>query len=70
LDDLRAARPELGLALYAYTPGGHLTLEILHGGETFVFTGATEHDAIEAAFPSPPEAEQPSPPPAASSIFD
>ncbi|MGO3930834.1 hypothetical protein [Rhodopseudomonas pseudopalustris] len=67
LDDLRAARPELSLALYAYTPGGAVTLEILHDGQSYKFTGATVAEAILAAFAPPPEAA-PSPPD--SDIFD
>lgn len=68
LDDIRAERPELGLALYAYDPGGIVTLEVLHGGETFTFTGATESDVINAAFP--PAQEAAAPPPSTNSIFD
>jgi hypothetical protein len=52
LDDLRAARPELGLALYAYTPGGAVTLEVHSDGEVYSFTAATEAEAIASAFPS------------------
>lgn len=51
LDDLRAARPSLGFALYAYTPGGDVTLEIHDGGEVFTFAAPTEGEAIASAFP-------------------
>ncbi|MDI1263893.1 MAG: hypothetical protein PS018_11610 [bacterium] len=67
LDDLRAQRPDLSLALYAMTPGGGVTLEIYDDGQVYTFTGATEAEAILAAFPPPPET-----PPATTpdSVFD
>lgn len=55
LDDLRAARPDLALAVFAMEPGGAVTLEIYDGGQVYSFKGETEADAILAAFP--PEAE-------------
>lgn len=54
-DDIRAAYPALGLALYAYEPGV-VTLELLHDGNTLQFTGPTAQAAIDLAFP-PPTAE-------------
>jgi hypothetical protein len=51
LDDLRALRPDLSLALYAMTPGGPVTLEIYHEGQVYSFSAPTEADAILAAFP-------------------
>jgi hypothetical protein len=51
LDDLRAAAPDLGFALYAYDPGGPVTLEIHAAEGVFTFTGPTEAAAVEAAFP-------------------
>ncbi|WP_439392583.1 hypothetical protein ACRQ5Q_24485 [Bradyrhizobium sp. PMVTL-01] len=51
LDDLRRARPDLALAVYAMEPGGEVTLEIYDGGQVYAFKGATEADAILAAFP-------------------
>lgn len=51
LDELRAARPALGFALYAYTPGGIVTLEVHSKGEVFEFRGETEAEAIAKAFP-------------------
>lgn len=71
LDDLRAARPDLALAVYAMEPGGVVTLEIYDGGQVYAFQGATEADAILAAFPqeaAPPSPEPPQPP--ETSIFD
>jgi hypothetical protein len=64
LDDLRRERPELALALYAFDPGGPVTLEILHDGRSFTFSGATEAEAILAAFPPP------APPAPDTSVFD
>jgi hypothetical protein len=66
LDDLRAARPDLSLAVYAMDPGQGVTLEIHHDGHVYTFKGETVADAILAAFPPPPE-EQPATP---DSIFD
>lgn len=64
LDDLRAANPGLGFAVYAYTPGGPVTLEVLlPSGETYTFLGETMAEAIARAFPPPPEPEP-------ESIFD
>lgn len=51
LDELRAAHPELGLAVYAYEPGGVVTLEIHDGGHVYPFGGTTLQEAIEKAFP-------------------
>lgn len=68
LDDLRAARPDLSLALYAMTPGDAVTLEIYEGGEVYSFKGATEAEAILAAFPSTePTTAEPATP---DSVFD
>lgn len=52
LDDIRAVRPHLGFALYAYAPGGPVTLEVHTPADgVFTFTAATEAAAIERAFP-------------------
>jgi|APThiThiocy_ev2_2_1041544.scaffolds.fasta_scaffold38821_2 hypothetical protein len=51
LDHLRAAYPALGFALYAYDPGGRVTLEIHDGKDVFTFSGATEAEVISVAFP-------------------
>lgn len=50
-DELRATRPDLGFAVYAYTPGEPVTFEILAGGDTFTFVAPTLDAAIAAAFP-------------------
>jgi hypothetical protein len=64
LDDLRALRPDLALALFAMEPGQGVTLEIYHGGDVYPFKGETVADAILAAFP--PEAVPATP----DSVFD
>lgn len=52
LDELRAAHPALGFALYALTPGEAVTLEILTtDGGLFSFTGASAAEVIATAFP-------------------
>lgn len=43
IDDIRAAHPHLGLALYAYEPGGLVTLEV-HTPEGDIFSFQA-HDA-------------------------
>lgn len=76
IDDLRARYPTLGFALYAYEPGGAVTLEVLDGADVYTFQEATEADVIAKAFPAPqieadepatPEPETPAPP---VSVFD
>ena len=52
LDEIRAAYPHLGIALYAYEPGGPVTLEVFSQGEIAAsFEGHTVGDVIAAAFP-------------------
>lgn len=52
LDELRAAEPALGFALYAFEPGGLVTLEIhTPDGQVFTFKAATAQAALDAAFP-------------------
>lgn len=58
LDDLRAARPDLGFALYAYEPGGVVTLEVHMGGDVFSFTAESEAAVVQAAFPPAPPAPE------------
>ena len=55
LDDLRAAHPDLGFALYAYDPRGPVTLEVHAAEGVFSFIGSTEAAAIAAAFPQATE---------------
>lgn len=71
LDDLRRERPDLSLALFAMEAGQPVTLEIYHGGQVYTFRGATEADAILAAFPPPEASQNATPTPATpDSIFD
>lgn len=59
-DELRALHPQLGFAVYAYEPGGAVTLEVhAPDGQTYEFTGPTLEAAIEAAFPPEPAAPAP-----------
>ena len=73
LDDIRARFPHLGLAVYAYQPGGDVTLEChAPDGSIFKFTGRTEHEAVMAGFGedlAPPDTA-PADTPALPSIFD
>lgn len=52
LDDIRAKYPHLSLALYAYDPGGPVTLELLSADGTWrqQFNAASEELAVAAAF--------------------
>lgn len=54
LDDLRQRHPQLGFALYALTPGGTVTLEVIDGSEIYSFVGRTAEEAISQAFPPEP----------------
>lgn len=52
-DAIRAANPDLAISLYALTPGGSVTLEVLDAaGGSWTWVGATGADAMEMAFPS------------------
>ncbi len=54
-DQLRAAHPDLVLNVYAMTPGGLVTLEILtDDGQAFTFPAWTLDAAIVNAFPPEP----------------
>lgn len=81
LDAVRAAFPKLGLAFYAYEPGGPVTLEVhAADGQTFPFTGPTFASVLARAFPTlalpdPPPAPIPEPtnshePQPTPSVFD
>lgn len=58
-DELRAAYPALGFAVYAYEPGGGVVLEVIDGQSVFTFRGLTLAAAVAAAFPKAPEPEPP-----------
>ena len=85
LDDARAAFPHLGLALYAFEPGGPVTLEVHAGEQVFRFKGVSVGAVMRRAFPSlntppppptPPEIvpetvpEEPLPTPPPPNVFD
>jgi hypothetical protein len=55
LDELRAANPELGFAIYALEPGAGVTFEIYTSdGQVFTWKDATAAGAIAQAFPPAP----------------
>ncbi|MGF7008137.1 hypothetical protein [Aminobacter sp. BE322] len=67
LDELRAAYPHLGFAVYALEPGGTVTLEVhTPDGQLFTWSAPTVDAAIARAFP--PETLEPEPAPP--DIFD
>lgn len=60
LDGIREAYPHLGLALYAYEPGGPVNLEIhTPDGDMFSFCGPSEAAVLASAFPDAPEEPEP-----------
>lgn len=51
-DEIRAAHPDLMLAIYAMTPRGPVTLEVItEDGTVYPFQGETAQQAIDTAFP-------------------
>jgi hypothetical protein len=54
LDDIRAAYPPLGFAIYALEPGGDVILEVHSPEALFTFTGPTTQAVLDAAFPPEP----------------
>lgn len=71
LDELRQAQPELGFAVYAYEPGGPVTLEaITPDGDIFSWRGDTVADAIAEAFPPDDDGQEPETPEPEINIFD
>jgi hypothetical protein len=63
LDDLRRQEPDVGAALYAFEPGGPVTLEVhMPDGQMFTWSAATEAEVLSQAFPqADDEAELPAP---------
>lgn len=57
-DEARQARPTFGFAVYAYAPGGPITLEV-HTPDNgmFTFEGPTLQAALDRAFPPLPQPE-------------
>ena len=69
-DEIRAAFPDLAITLYAMTPGGAVTFEVIAAdGATYQFQGDTAQAAIDAAFP-PVEPAATEPEPETGSVFD
>lgn len=65
LDAIREAYAEWGFALYAYEPGGEVTLELLApSGDRFEFHGVSVASVLRVAFPGfHPAAPEPAAPP-------
>lgn len=66
-DDIRAAYPGFGLAVYAYEPGRPVIVEVhAPDGNRFEFRGPTLDAALAQAFP----ATEPEPEPPPENVFD
>lgn len=66
-DLVRSSFPQLGLAIYALTPGAEVTLEIHDAdGQVYTFKAPTAQECLQVAFPQAPAEPQP----AAPGIFD
>jgi hypothetical protein len=67
-DAVRAAFPRLGLAIYAYDPGGLVQMEVhTADGQVFPFEGPTLAALIGRAFPSLAPPPEPAP---TTNVFD
>lgn len=71
-DEIRSENPDLAINLYAMTPGGGVTLEVITpDGQNFTWAAATAAAAMELAFPAEPGPDIDEPPaPQSTSIFD
>lgn len=57
LDEIRAAWPEFGFAVYAIEPGRVVTLEVYApNGEIYTFKGATEAEVLRRLYDPPADA--------------
>ena len=55
-DEIRSENPDLAINLYAMTPGGDVTLEVITpDGQNFTWIAPTAAEAMELAFPASPE---------------
>lgn len=55
-DEIRSENPDLAINLYAMTPGGGVTLEVITpDGRNFTWAATTAAAAMELAFPASPE---------------
>jgi hypothetical protein len=53
-DEIRENWPHLGLAVYAYEPGGPVTVEVLSAdGSRFELSGLTLDETLGMLFPAP-----------------
>lgn len=63
IDQYRALYPHLGLAIYAYEPGGPVTVEVLaQDGSQFTRQAPTAREALEALFGPIPGPDEPTEP--------
>lgn len=71
-DEIRLENSDLAINLYAMTPGGDVTLEVITpDGQNFTWVAPTAAEAMELAFPAEPEPDTEAPPePQPTSIFD
>ena len=70
-DALRKEHPDLIMNLYAMTPRGDVSFEIITpDGQAYTFHGATAAAAMLSAFPLVEAPDEPLPPTPAPSIFD
>ena len=71
-DEIRSENPDLAINLYAMTPGGDVTLEVITpDGQNFTWVAPTAAEATALAFPAEPEPEAQTPlKPQPTSIFD
>lgn len=70
-DALRAEQPDLAINLYAMTPRGVVTLEIITpDGDSFTWSAETAAEAYLLAFPEPVAAEPVPEPAPTGNIFD
>ena len=54
-DEIRSENPDVAINLYAMTPGGDVTLEVITpDGQNFTWAASTAAAAIELAFPAEP----------------
>ncbi len=57
-DELRQAFPDTGFAIYAYEPGGEVTLEAIEGTKTHVMKGQTLGELLDTILEPPDEPPQ------------
>ena len=71
-DEIRSENPDLAINLYAMTPGGGVTLEVITpDDQNFTWAAPTAAEAMALAFPADPEPAAETPPePQPTSIFD